>query len=353
MSQARDGAAQAADNVEEIRLGRWRSVEEALQAGLANHWYALVPESELVGSTPLALRRMGLDLVLWRDETGALHLFDDTCAHRGAKLSLGKVFGQTLCCCYHGWTYDGTGQCVSIPSEGGACDLAGDARVRTYQVEVHGGLIFAYIGDEGRPPDRPCPNPVELDSPDWSGFIIPHYWPGVTWFRVLENLVDPIHAPFLHAGTFTMGHGALQDVISVEDRPDGLFVAREGQKLVSFDYSMFHFPCWFDVDVPYLWSAGPGGVMRVLIFVTPIDGEATQVYMVRKRKITGWKWWIWWVLWQIRLKRKMWQVIDGDVAVLTSQRGRKALDNEYLAQSDLGIVRMRRMFIEAMDKQAG
>ena len=72
--------------------------------------------------------------------------------------------------------------------------------------------------------------------------------------------------------------------------------------------------------------------------------------MVRKRKITGWKWWIWWVLWQVRLKRKMWQVIDGDVAVLTSQRGRRALDNEYLAQSDLGIVRMRRMFIEALEK---
>ena len=270
MSLARDGAVKPAHDLDEIRLHRWRAVEETLKAGLPNHWYALVPESALADGAPVAVRRMSLDLVLWRDSTGTLHLFDDACAHRGARLSLGKIIDDRLCCCYHGWVYDATGQCVSIPSEGGACALAREARVRTYPVEAHGGVIFGYIGDEGRTPDRPCPNPVELDSPEWSGFIITHNWPGVAWFRVLENLVDPIHAPYLHAGTFTMGHGTLQDVISVEDRPDGLFVAREGQKLVSFDYSTFHFPCWFEVDVPYLWSAGPGGVMRVLIFVTPI-----------------------------------------------------------------------------------
>lgn len=351
MSQAENRAAPA-DNVEEIRLGRWRTVEEALKGGLPNHWYALMPTSELEGTKPHALRRMDKDLAVWRDGSGTLHLFDDACAHRGAQLSLGTVVGDTLCCCYHGWAYDGTGQCVSIPSEGGACDLAREAKVRSYPVEEHGEVIFGYIGDEGRTPDKPCPNPVELESPEWSGFIIQHNWPDVNWFRMLENLVDPIHAPFLHAGTYTMGHGALQDVIAVEDRPDGLFVLRQGQKLVSFDYSTYHFPNWCEVDVPYPWSAGPGGVMRVLVFVTPIDGQSTQVYMVRKRKITGWKWWIWWTLWHVRLKRKMYDVIDGDVAVLTSQRGQQALDHEYLAQSDLGIVRMRRMFVEAFDKRA-
>ena len=352
MPQAEDRAAPA-DNVEEIRPARWRIVEEALKGGLRNHWYALLPASEIEGAKPHALHRLDQDLVLWRDGSGALHLFDDACAHRGARLSLGAVVGDTLCCCYHGWAYDGTGQCVAIPSEGGACAMAVEARVRPYPIEERGGVIFGYFGEDGAAPARPCPNPVEFESPDWSGFIIEHEWLGVNWFRVLENLVDPIHAPFLHAGTYTMGHGALADVIAVEDRPDGLFVLRQGQKLVSFDYSTFHFPNWCEVDVPYPWSAGPGGVMRVLIFVTPIDCESSQVYMVRKRKITGWKWWIWWTLWHLRLKRKMYEVIAGDVAVLTSQRGQKALEREYLAQSDLGIVRMRRLFVEAFDKRAG
>ena len=344
-----------AEDVERIRerrrraseRGRWRAVEEAFEAGLRNHWYALAPASALEDANPFPLRRMGEDLVLWRDASGAPHLFVDSCAHRGAKLSLGAVVGDRLCCCYHGWAYDGTGQCVSIPSEGGACELAREARVRSYPVEEHGGLIFGWFDDDGRAPGRDCPNPEELESPEWSGFIVPHEWHGIGWFRVLKNLVDPIHAPFLHAGTYTMGHGALQDVIAVEDRPDGLFVKREGQELVSFDYSTYHFPNWCEVDVPYPWTAGPGGVMRVLVFVTPIDREATQVYMVRKRRIAGWKWWIWWSLWHLRLRRKMYDVLDGDEAALTSQRGRDALDNEFLAQSDLGIVRMRRLFADA------
>ncbi len=359
MSQAETQAVEADDvgRLRDRRLraserGRWRAVEEAFESGLRNHWYAVAPASALAGANPLALRRMGEDLVLWRDAEGGLRLFADRCAHRGARLSLGAVVGGRLCCCYHGWAYDGTGQCVAIPSEGGACDLADEARVRAYPVEQHGGLVFAWFGDDGRAPGHACPNPAELESPEWSGFIVPHEWQGVGWFRVLENLVDPIHAPFLHAGTYTMGHGALQDVIAVEDRPDGLFVKREGQELVSFDYSTYHFPNWCEVDVPYPWSAGPGGAMRVLVFVTPIDAGATQIYMVRKRRITGWRWWIWRALWHLRLRRKMYDVLDGDEAALTSQRNRAALDGEFLAQSDLGIVRMRRLFADAHDRRA-
>ena len=335
----------------ESERGRWRAVEEAFEAGLRNHWYAVAPLRALARANPVALRRMGEDLVLWRDASGGLHLFADRCAHRGARLSLGAVAGDRLCCRYHGWAYDGTGQCVAVPSEGGDCALAGEASVRAYPVAEHGGLVFAWFDDDGRAPERACPNPVELESPEWSGFIVEHEWQGVGWFRVLENLVDPIHAPFLHAGTYTMGHGALRDTIAVEDRADGLFVKREGQELVSFDYSTFHFPNWCEVDVPYPWSAGPGGPMRVLVFVTPIDAGATQVYMVRKRRITGWKWWVWRALWHLRLRRKMYEVIAGDEAALASQRGRRALDGEFLAQSDLGIVRMRRLFADAHDRR--
>ena len=100
MAQA-DTRPVGAEDVERIRelrrraseRGRWRAVEEAFEAGLRNHWYALAPSSALAGANPFALRRMGEDLVLWRDATGALHLFVDSCAHRGARLSLGAVVG--------------------------------------------------------------------------------------------------------------------------------------------------------------------------------------------------------------------------------------------------------------------
>ena len=331
----------------------WPEVEDQLKAGLRNHWYALILSRELVGTKPVALKRLDEELVLWRDGDGRPHLFRDACAHRGAKLSMGHVVDGNLACCYHGWTYDRTGQCIAIPTEGGACELAKEARVRAYPVEEHGGVIFGFLSDHGGEASYPCPRPDELVDPSWSGFIIPHHWANARWFRALENLVDPLHGPFLHTGTYTLGYGSRQDLIKVEERPDGFFVERAEQKLVNFDYAEYHFPNWFRIDIPYPWTAGPGGPMRILVYVTPIDANTTQVYMVRKRHITGWKWWLWWTLWQVRLRRKMWAVIDADEAVLSSQRGARALDNEFLAQSDMGIVRLRRMFTDALNAQQG
>lgn len=336
-----------------VRGPGWLALEKRLENGLRNYWYAIVPSDDL-GAAPIGIRRMGEDLVVWRDGAGKARVFRDYCAHRGARLSLGKVVDGTLRCVYHGWTYEGSGQCVAIPSEGGPCPLAKDVLARAYATEEHGGLVFAYISEDGRQPDVPCPNPYELEDPAWNGFIVRHNWDNVPWFRMLENLTDPIHGPFLHSGTFTLSRTKTEkDVIQIEPREDSIFISREGQKLVNFDYTEYHFPNWFRLDIPYPWSAGPGGPMRILVFVTPIDAGRTQSYMVRKRQIAGWRWWVWWSLWQLRLRRAMWGVMDGDEMVLLSQRGTDCIEDEYLAQSDLGIIRMRQMFAAELDRRDG
>lgn len=45
----------------------------------------------------------------WRD---TVHLVGNRCAHRGTQLSPGWVEEDCLRCFYHGWKYDGAGQCV-------------------------------------------------------------------------------------------------------------------------------------------------------------------------------------------------------------------------------------------------
>jgi len=332
---------------------KWNEIEDQLLGGLRNHWYVVMRCDEVPADRPVAVRRMGEDLVAWRDRQGKVRLMADRCEHRGARLSLGKLREGELMCWYHGWRYDATGQCQSIPSEGGPCDLAKSARVRAYQTEEHGGLVFAYFSSDVREPHEPCHNPIELESPDWNGFIVRHHWKDVSWFRAMENLADPLHGPFLHAGTYTLGRTkGHQDRIDVRKNPDGsYYIGRKSQALVNFDYTEYHFPNWFRLDIPYPWSAGPGGPMRILVFVCPVDRESTQVYMVRKRKITGWKFAIWWVLWHLRLERKMWDVIDQDEAILFSQRASKALDGELLTQGDSGILLLRKLFREALAKE--
>ena len=332
-----------------------QALEVEMKDGLRNNWYAIISAHEFPNDAPLALTRLGEAMVLWRDSKGEAHLFKDQCQHRGAQLSLGKLRGDRLECWYHGWQYDGSGQCVSVPTEGGSCPLASRNRVKNYPIVERGGMIFAYLSSDGRAPHTPCPFPPELEHPEWNGFNIAHFWRGVNWIRATENLIDLMHAPFLHAGTYTLGRPeqlkVVQDTLKVRDTDDGFVVERATSEKSNFNFSDFRTPNWVVVDIPYPWSAGPGGPMRAIVFVTPIDADDTLIYMVRRRRVTGWKWLVWQVLWHLRLRNISQGVQDQDEVLLRSQKGPLARSNEHLAQSDVGVVRLRRMLAAEWAKQ--
>ena len=56
------------------------------------------------------------ELVIWRDQNGDVHAWDNRCPHRGMRFSLGFVRGNHLACLYHGWQFRGDGQCVYTPA---------------------------------------------------------------------------------------------------------------------------------------------------------------------------------------------------------------------------------------------
>src|SRR6185437_13275238 len=66
---------------------------------------------------PQAVKVLGEDLVLFRNEFGKLGLLGLHCPHRGADLSFGRIEGGGLRCLYHGWLFDLTGQCLEQPAE--------------------------------------------------------------------------------------------------------------------------------------------------------------------------------------------------------------------------------------------
>jgi 5,5'-dehydrodivanillate O-demethylase oxygenase subunit len=135
---------------------------------------------------------MSEDLTLYRGESGQAHLVAFRCAHRGTQLSTGWVEGDNLRCFYHGWIYDGAGQCVEQPAE--PEPFCSRIKIRSYPVQEYLGLIFVYLG-EGDPP--PLPTYPELEIED-----------GVTearagdracnYFSNLENLCDSVHVSFVH-----------------------------------------------------------------------------------------------------------------------------------------------------------
>ncbi|MCB0155686.1 MAG: Rieske (2Fe-2S) protein, partial [Anaerolineae bacterium] len=111
---------------------------------LINDWHVIAPASELPEGSLLAARLLGEDIVLWR-LNGQVLAWQDLCLHRGTRLSLGKIERERVVCPYHGWTYDGTGQCVHIPAHPEQTPPA-KAQVKRYQAQEKYGLIWVSLG---------------------------------------------------------------------------------------------------------------------------------------------------------------------------------------------------------------
>ena len=161
-----------------------------------NFWYPAVESGKLEGA-PLKRRMLGQDFVLWRDEDGQAHCLSNTCCHRGGSLGDGVVEDSCVQCPYHGWRFNGEGQCVRVPSIGMKARPPGRARVDSYPVTERYGLVFCFLGDlddSERPPILEIP---EWGQEGWQPTLQYFEWE-VEYRRAVENGIDPAHNEFVH-----------------------------------------------------------------------------------------------------------------------------------------------------------
>ena len=159
---------------------------------LRRFWQPIYFSDELAAGWSVPVRVLSQDLTLYRGETGTAFAVGGRCAHRGLQLSTGIVEGDCIRCPYHGWQYDGTGQCTEQPNTPDA--FADKVRIPSYPVVERLGMIFIYLG-EGEPP----PPPHYPDFENAGGtfqplFIINDH----NYFQHLENAIDEAHIPVLH-----------------------------------------------------------------------------------------------------------------------------------------------------------
>lgn len=163
-----------------------------------NFWYPAEEASNVTGQ-PLPIEIIGMKLVLWRDGDGRVRCIANTCAHRGGSLGHGKIVDGCVQCPYHGWLYDGDGQCRRIPSLGPLNKIPERSRVDAYPVEERYGLVFVFLGDlpaEERPPIMPIP---EFGADGWRHVSMRYQW-RANYIRLVENQSDPSHVEYVHSG---------------------------------------------------------------------------------------------------------------------------------------------------------
>jgi len=158
------------------------------------YWLVVGTTHELY-DIPQAVKVLGEDLVLFRDQFGKLGLLGKHCPHRGTSLEYGDIEDGGLRCPYHGWLFNVQGQCLEMPAEPKDSKFAEKVKHLSYPVKELGGLIFAYMGPD-EPPPLPKYAPLVDRGSQWQ--IEPMRHADYNWFNFFENSADPAHVCILH-----------------------------------------------------------------------------------------------------------------------------------------------------------
>jgi 5,5'-dehydrodivanillate O-demethylase oxygenase subunit len=159
---------------------------------LRSFWQPVYRSADIAAGHARPVHVLGEDFTLYRTADGTPHVVAERCPHRGAKLSLGRVNGDSLACAYHGWTFDPGGRCLAQPAEPRPfCDKVA---IRTYPTREQVGLIFAYLGEDVPPAFAPLP---EFEDARFTYHVRRSHWPCNYWAQ-MENTFDVTHTNFLH-----------------------------------------------------------------------------------------------------------------------------------------------------------
>lgn len=234
-------------------------------------WYVGTASTNL-GSAPLGITIHGEPIVLFRNDEGTASAVQDRCPHRGVALSLGHVEDGTLVCPYHGWRFDGQGDCRQIPS------LRPDQAIKNVSVKAYPVIEqdgYAWIWTGSADPQG-GPTPIE----DFACF---------TWLQgaidmdceailPIENNLDVCHAAFTHPNQHpqwfrVQAVGLQNNEYEIETSADEIVVAGRGTLL---QYAL-----------PDRVIVGGGDAFRLVLHHVPTaPGRCRQHWLLQRERIT-------------------------------------------------------------------
>ncbi len=149
---------------------------------------------------PQAVKILGEELVLFRDEDGRPGLLGRRCPHRLTSLAYGRVEDGGIRCPFHGWLFDVEGRCLQQPAEPEGSNFKDKVRQTAYPCRDLGGLVFAYMG----PPEKMplLPNFETLVREDGTR-ATDSYSAGGNFLQHVEGAIDTAHLSYLHATSWS------------------------------------------------------------------------------------------------------------------------------------------------------
>jgi phenylpropionate dioxygenase-like ring-hydroxylating dioxygenase large terminal subunit len=187
--------------------------EEQQKIWRGDTWNYLCLEAELPEPKSFVTTFVGdMPVVVTRDAQGALHAWENRCAHRGALVCMQpRGSAERFSCIYHNWTYDHEGNLTNVAFRRGIAGKGGmpaDAKPESQapkklRVASVGGLVFGtlskkvpsledYIGHEVLARmKRVLKKPLKLLGTYTQ--VLPN-----NWKLYMDNVKDTYHASLLH-----------------------------------------------------------------------------------------------------------------------------------------------------------
>lgn len=322
------------------------------------YWWPVAFSKEVPVGHTKAVKLLGQNFVIYRDQSGGLSMVDEKCPHRGVSMLYGVVEDCGLRCAYHGWLFDQTGACLEQPAEHGASTFKDRVRIGAYPVEEMGGLLWTYIGK------APVPELTRFDVyvmegiRDASWAVLP-----CNFLQIMENSVDPYHVEWLHGYYFQYlanreGFEAptflakKHKAVAFDEIEFGILKRRlyEGQSEEADDWKIGH-PLVF----PYGMRVGGAGINQMQIRV-PLDDTHTWVCFYSTHRpsedspvegphdVCTYE-----LPWQHADGRIVTDYVEGqDIMAWVTQGPVADRSVEHIGKSDLGAVKVRRMYKEQL-----
>jgi phenylpropionate dioxygenase-like ring-hydroxylating dioxygenase large terminal subunit len=269
-----------------------------------NVWYVAAFAKDL-GKEPVKVTMLGADLVLFRDAGGTPRCISNVCPHRGSSLADGVLYKDgTLACPFHGWRFNGSGECTLVPSrrDHDVQVVAPRARTDAYATVEKYGLIWVCLGDE---PEQASPI---FDMPEWGSNEFrfttnEEIWEADYHTAKFTNL-DYVHLPVVHGILFqgnenpiqapehhvTVTEHSLQSVMRVSPAPsEGVWgqMREAGTKVESI--LKFFIPGFTLRGQVEIGGIGSGKFNIFYEFTTPVDEHRTVMrhYFLRNYRMAA------------------------------------------------------------------
>ena len=246
-------------------------------------WYFVASRQDILKKKLIERTWMGIKIVAWCDAEGRICVASAICPHLGADLGPsagGLVREGALVCPFHGYEFEASGKCIATPY----APAPKNTGLRTFEVREVAGIVFAWWGANGRPPQWHFPTD-EPEGDEWSGLNLQ-----TIRFRghpqdTTENIVDLSHLRYVH------GYDSVTHVEPLSI--DGPFLTRSftfrrtqkipGFKQMEFDVSTRTRVFGLGYSYVQIHERSIGIHARMRILATPIDG--TDIALVIANRV--------------------------------------------------------------------